>query len=235
MPAQPAAVAQLHDCSCSWAEHPPRTRYEACTLHATLEQRHGDAPAKWNGHVAPVCNRDEQRPRAGAAADVQAAEGQTANDATGQVHLDADTKPRLDVDAVAADRPRRQQNEQRMLAGLCVSRSSRPQRENGIRPWTQRQARRGDPQPLLRRRLPAECAPRGVDDHGFGAVVSKCDLPRARRREHELRGRDGERDARRVGTRPFRRKDGDQHECGHARDGRRASQRATAVNVTVAV
>jgi hypothetical protein len=61
-----------------------------------------------DGHVAAVRDRNEQQPRIASPLDTETAEFEVPHDAPGDDHPDADPKAHLHVDAIAAQRARRQ-------------------------------------------------------------------------------------------------------------------------------
>jgi hypothetical protein len=71
-------------------------------VSAAPDQQRSYAAAELNGHVAAVRDGNEHEPRVMAPVDANAAECETAHDATGHDHPDADPEAHLHIDATTA-------------------------------------------------------------------------------------------------------------------------------------
>jgi hypothetical protein len=158
--------------------------FEARQVSAAPSQRSRDAVAELDGHVAAVHDGDEHEPRVAPFVDAQTAECEAAHDGPWHDYLDADPEPHLQVDAGAAQRACRQQDEGIVVARFGAFGLLGSDGQHRARAGAEYYARRHDLQPL-RHRLAARRSPRRADDHLFGTVVPHPDRSRARHRQDE--------------------------------------------------
>jgi hypothetical protein len=139
--------------------------------------------AELHGHVAAVRDQDEEKPRVVPPVDAQSTQREVAHDVSGHDHPDADPEAQLHVDAATAQWASRQKDEDTMVARFRASGWPCAERQARALAGAQRQARRPDLEPRLRRRLSADRAPLDVDDDPFSTIVPQLEHSRARRGE----------------------------------------------------
>jgi hypothetical protein len=191
--------------------------------------------AELDGHVAVVRDRNEHEPRFTLPTDAKSTQRDVAHDAPRHEHLDPDAETQLHVDATTAERARRQEDEDTMMAWFRASGWSCAECQDRALAGAKRHPCRHDLKPRPRRGLPADRSSPDVDDDPFSTVVPQLDHSRPWCVECELCGRDRKGDAGPAGVRPLCGRGGRQDERGEAGECEGRPHRAIAVNVTLAV